>query len=124
MNKPTAAIAHIFIKTPNVKKTVKFYLNLGLRKIWESPQMGIVELRGGTHILFFKNKTKFTKPPKANFDLMVDNVKTFHKELKKKKNKVSKIQSDKRSGHDLFTVCDPDGRNITIYSSHTEGRDV
>ncbi len=124
MNRPAAAIAHVFMKTPSVKKTVTFYLNLGLRKIWGSPQMGILELRGGTHILFFKSKNKFTKPPRANFDLMVDDVAGFHKDLKKKKNKVSKIQKDKRSGHELFTVVDPDGRVITIYSSHTEGREV
>lgn len=124
MSKPTAAIAHVFMKTPNVKKTVKFYLSLGLRKVWESPQMGIVELRGGTHILFFKNKVKFAKPPRATFDLMVDEVKVFHKDLKKEKYRVSKILSDKRSGHELFTVTDPDGRVITIYSSHTEGREV
>ncbi len=124
MKRPSAAIAHIFMKTPNVKKSLKFYLDLGLRKIWESPHMGIVELLGGTHILIFKQKEKFKKKPKANFDLMVEDFGGFYKLLKKKKLKVSRVQSDKRSGHEMFWVSDPDGRAITIFSSHTEGREV
>jgi hypothetical protein len=55
---------------------------------------------------------------------MVDDVLDFHRTLKKKNKKVSGIQKDRMSGHDKFIVTDPDGREITIYSSHTEERHV
>jgi catechol-2,3-dioxygenase len=123
-HKPKAAIGHVFMKTASVRKTTRFYVALGLRKVFENDGMSIVELRGGTHILFFKNSNRFKKPPKANFDLMVDNVKSFHASLKKSGKKVTRIHHDKRSSHDSFSLKDPDGRVVLIYSSHTEGRRV
>src|SRR6185295_8369874 len=123
-DKPSAALAHVMMKTVNVKVTTQFYVDLGLRKVMETAGMTIVELRGGTHLLFFKNSGGFKSPPKAKFDLMVDDVLDFQKMLKKKDKKVSAIKKDPMSGHDKFLVTDPDGRNITISSSHTEDRFV
>jgi catechol 2,3-dioxygenase-like lactoylglutathione lyase family enzyme len=124
LERPSAAIAHVMMKTVDIKATTQFYLELGLRKVMETSGMSIVELRGGTHILFFKNSGQFKKVPKAKFDLMVDDVVDFQKALKKKNKKVSAIQKDQVSGHDKFIVTDPDGRQITIFSSHTENRFV
>ena len=124
LKRPSAAIGHVFMKTVDIKTTTKFYVELGLRKILENNEMSIVELRGGTHLLFFKNSRKFKKPQKAKFDLMVDDVWSFHKELKKKKKKVSPIYHQAISGHNIFSVKDPDGRLVKIYSTHTDGRTV
>lgn len=122
--KPSAAIGHVVLRTPILSKTFKFYLDLGLRKVWQSKTMGILELRGGTHILFFRTSAKPKKPPKAKFDLMVDDVPLFHKNLKRQGKRVSAVRRDSVSGHDRFSVTDPDGRVVSIYSSHTEGRNV
>jgi catechol-2,3-dioxygenase len=121
---PSVAIGHVFAKTHDVKKVTKFYTALGLRMVCEFERMSILELRGGTHILFFKQMKKPKTPPKANFDLMVDDLKAFHATLKKAKMRVGKIRNHEQSGHLLFETKDPDGRIITVYSSHTEGRPV
>lgn len=123
-SRPAVAIGHVMMKTRDIKATTKFYLDLGMRKVWQGSGMSIVELRGGTHILFFKSPKMEKKAQAAKFDLMVDNVSSFHKKLKKQGKKVSALREHSQSGHKLFLVTDPDGRSITVYSSHTEGRSV
>jgi catechol 2,3-dioxygenase-like lactoylglutathione lyase family enzyme len=124
MQKPSVAIGHVVAKTANIEKTTDFYLILGLREIMKTSRMSILELRGGTHILFFKQSMKPKKPPYANFDLMADDLDAFRTRLKKKGVKVGKVTNDRMSGHRLFRVTDPDGRSIAIFSSHTDGRPV
>jgi catechol 2,3-dioxygenase-like lactoylglutathione lyase family enzyme len=119
-----ASIGHVMMKTVDIKATTRFYAGLGLRKVMETRGMSIVELRGGTHILFFKNSGVFKQPPKAKFDLMVDDIESFHASMKKKGISVSPIKEDQMSGHNRFSITDPDGRIISIFSSHTEGRTV
>lgn len=122
--RPALAIAHVTAKTFDIQKTTNFYCALGLRKVWMNERMSILELRGGTHILFFKQSKKFKKPPVADFDFMVDDIQEFHTSLKKSKLPASRLRNDKLSGHQMFETKDPDGRVISVFSSHTDGRPV
>ena len=122
--RPELAIAHVVAKTWDVAKTTEFYLKLGLRKVWQADSLSILELRGGTHILFFRLKKKPARAPKADFDLMVDDVRKFHARLKRAKLRVGEIKDEKFSGHLRFEVVDPDGRRVSIFSSHCDGREV
>jgi catechol 2,3-dioxygenase-like lactoylglutathione lyase family enzyme len=123
-DKPSVAIAHVTAKTRDIGETTRFYCDLGLRKVMQNERMSILELRGGTHILFFKQSSEFKRPPSASFDLMVDDIVEFHARLKKMKVEVDSIREDRLSGHRMFQVKDPDRRAITIFSSHTEGRPI
>jgi len=52
-NLPVAALGHFVMKVNDIDTTYQFYTKLGLRPIGIYPDLAIIELRGGTHILIF-----------------------------------------------------------------------
>ncbi len=84
--------------------------------------MAIFEVRGGTHLLLFKDSPRAKWVKEQEYDLMVSDLKAFHAKLKKDKLPVSPIKKDRY--HLVFKVTDPDGNKIVVYSDHTEGRTV
>jgi catechol 2,3-dioxygenase-like lactoylglutathione lyase family enzyme len=50
---PAAALGHFVMKVADLGVSYQFYADLGLRQIGRFPDMAIIELRGGTHILLF-----------------------------------------------------------------------
>src|SRR5580693_2569525 len=50
---PAAALGHFVMKVANLGASYQFYADLGLRPIGIFPDVAIIELRGGTHILLF-----------------------------------------------------------------------
>ena len=50
-NLPAAALGHFVMKVGNLGASYQFYADLGLRQIGVFPDVAIIELRGGTHIL-------------------------------------------------------------------------
>jgi catechol 2,3-dioxygenase-like lactoylglutathione lyase family enzyme len=52
-NLPAAAFGHFVMKVNDVNTSYQFYTQLGLRPIGIFPDVAIIELRGGTHILLF-----------------------------------------------------------------------
>jgi catechol 2,3-dioxygenase-like lactoylglutathione lyase family enzyme len=48
---PTAALGHFVMKVANLGASYQFYADLGLRQSGLFPDVAIIELRGGTHIL-------------------------------------------------------------------------
>ena len=48
---PAAALGHFVMKVANLGASYQFYADLGLRQIGIFPDVAIIELRGGTHIL-------------------------------------------------------------------------
>jgi len=85
-------------------------------------QMAILELRGGTHLLLFADGREYKTIPNDEFDLMVEDVETTHKDLQSRGVKVSKLKQDRF--HTYFEASDPDGKKWRINSDHTEGRAV
>jgi catechol-2,3-dioxygenase len=94
-------------KVADLKISCQFYSNLGLPPfaIFEDDKVAIVELRGGTHLLLLEGDQladmaesvtgQFHNRLAEQFDLMI-----------------------KGKGHHLFSIKDPDGNGITIYTSH------
>ena len=81
-NRPEVAIGHIVIHVPDAVKSAEFYARLGLRIVQKGPRVSIVELRGGTHILFMDDKNDWAASPasriganpperKEDFELMI-----------------------------------------------------
>ncbi|HEX5052382.1 MAG TPA: glyoxalase/bleomycin resistance/dioxygenase family protein, partial [Planctomycetota bacterium] len=82
-----------------------------------------LELRGGTHLLLFPTR-KRRAGRAAPFDLMADDLDASRARAVEHDLAPSAIEDDERSGHRFFTVRDPDGHRLTVYSSHTERRRV
>jgi catechol 2,3-dioxygenase-like lactoylglutathione lyase family enzyme len=123
MNKPSVSIGHVILRVKDPRQGAAFYSALGMRTIWEADEMAILELRGGTHLMLFKAKTKPRNRTVNGFDLMVDNADTFHAELKRRGVTTTAVR-DTYGGHRMFELTDPDGHVLTVLSDHTEGRPV
>jgi hypothetical protein len=50
---PAAALGHFIMKVNDIDTSYQFYTKLGLRPFGIFPDLAIIELRGGTHILLF-----------------------------------------------------------------------
>ena len=120
--RPDIWIGHIYRKVKNVAETTEFYAKLEMRSLLKRESMAILELRGGTHLLLFKDSPRNKWIVQQEFDLMVKNVRAAHAQLKKLKLKVSPLKKDRY--HLCFYVTDPDGARILVSSDHTGGRPV
>lgn len=122
--RPGVAIGHVTLRVRDVTEAESFYRTLGMRPIMAREQMAILEMRGGTHLLLFRSKGKPKSGPVRSFDLMVDDIRVLRTQLSKMRMEVSGVERDGRSGHTFFSVKDPDGHLLTVYSSHAGDREV
>lgn len=136
-NQPVAAFGHFAMKVNDIDASYKFYSELGLRPFGKYPGLGIIELRGGTHILLFGKGDELPFSIESShlgqrsaffnerLDLMIDgrsrgDLEKFRTSLIAKGLSVEEIAPDQLFGHDYFQLSDPDGNGITFYTSHTE----
>lgn len=134
-NLPVAALGHFVMKVDNIEKSYQFYTGMGLRPFGLFPDLGIIELRGGTHILLFAKKDELPFPigpshlgqrgafHKEHLDLMIggkskDDLELYWTSLVGKGYAVGTISQEQFFGHDYFQLVDPDGHGITVYTSH------
>ena len=122
--RPSVAIGHVILHARDVIVSAEFYTALGLRPIFKRPDLAILELRGGTHLLLFEAKSKPEPGPLRSFDFMVDEIASTRASLEAAGMELTPLRDDHISGHQMFEVTDPDGNALTILSSHTEGREV
>jgi catechol 2,3-dioxygenase-like lactoylglutathione lyase family enzyme len=135
-NLPAAAVGHFIMKVNDIGVSYQFYTKLGLRPFGIFPDLAIIELRGGTHILFFSKNDELTPSLSSShlgqrgasfnerLDLMIDgksgkDLELYRATLMEKGLSVDAIAKDQFFGHDYFQLVDPDGNGITVYTSHT-----
>jgi catechol 2,3-dioxygenase-like lactoylglutathione lyase family enzyme len=53
---PAAALGHFVMKVNDIDASYQFYTKLGLRPFGIFPDLAVIELRGGTHILLFSEQ--------------------------------------------------------------------
>ena len=136
-NLPAAAFGHFIMKVNDIDISYQFYTKLGLRPFGIFPDLAIIELRGGTHILLFNKNDEAAYllsdshlgQRSASFnerlDLMIEgksksDLQSYRTTLVEKGLPVDEIAQDQFFGHDYFQLVDPDGNGITVYTSHTE----
>jgi hypothetical protein len=70
--RPLLGVAHVVLETDRMEESARFMRTIGMRAIFEGPEVSVYELRGGTHlILTLKDKIVVGNAP---FDLMVDDL--------------------------------------------------
>ena len=132
---PAAALGHFVMKVANLVVSYQFYADLGLRPIGIFPDVAIIELRGGTHILLFSENgeapfrlTSSRIGQRAGFfnehlDLLINGktrgeLEAYRALLLKRGIAAGEIAQEIFFGHDYFQLADPDGHGITVYTSH------
>jgi catechol 2,3-dioxygenase-like lactoylglutathione lyase family enzyme len=115
--RPAVWIGHAVLSVSDVDRSADFWRDLGMRELVRSPDVAVLELRGGTHLVLAPGEV--VAPADAPFDLMVDDVEATHAEWVTRGLEPSPIKQGRI--HASFTVLDPDGYRVTVNSSHVAG---
>jgi catechol 2,3-dioxygenase-like lactoylglutathione lyase family enzyme len=135
-NLPAAAFGHFIMKVNDIDTSYQFYTKLGLRPFGRFPDIAVIELRGGTHILLFSKNDELPFSLSSSLlgqrggffnerlDLMIEgksrgDLEIYRTNLMEKGLSVDAIAQDQFFGHHYFQLADPDGNGITVYTSHT-----
>ena len=110
------------IGTSDVPSTKQFFLELGMRDVEPDGPVGILELRGGTHLLILPSEDAVAPGTPAPFDLMVDDVDVAHRHYADAGLAPSEIKREMY--HRSFTVGSPSGHTVTVNSTHVSGEPV
>jgi len=120
--RPPLGVAHVVLETDRMEESAHFMRTIGMRPIFQGPEVSVYELRGGTHlILMLKSKTVVGNAP---FDLMVDDLHATHQRFTSLGLAPSPIEARPAIDHEVFTVREPAGHVITFFSSHASGKPV
>ena len=120
--RPPVWIGHMFLAATDVEKTATFMRKIGMRDIFQSDSIVVLELRGGTHLLLQPTADAIAPGTKAPFDLMVDEIDASHAEFEKLGLSPSTIEDGRI--HRSFTISDPSGYEITVNSTHVSNLPV
>lgn len=121
-SRPPVWIGHVVLETDRLQESAAFMQKIGMRFIHETSDVAILELRGGTHLILRRKDT--ITPGAAPFDLMVDDVHQTHARFTSLGLGPTAIETIPHVGHEIFTVREPAGHVISVYSSHVGGRVV
>ena len=119
--RPSVWVGHVLLETDRLAETAEFMRKLGMRPVVQRPDVAVLELRGGTHLVLIARREVIAG--KAPFDLMVEDLSETHKrftELGLAPTAIERVSPD----HEGFTVHEPAGHVITFYSNHVSGRSV
>ena len=108
------------LETDRMSESTQFMRTIGMRPIFDGPQVSVYEMRGGTHlILMLKDKVVGGEAP---FDLMVDDLQATHERFRSLGLTPSPIEDRPDVHHKIFTVREPAGYVIAFFSSHASGK--
>lgn len=120
--RPPLAVAHVALETDRMAETAEFMRLIGMRPIFAGPQVSIFELRGGTHLVLTHQDS--VAGGNAPFDLLVDDLAATHARFTALGLAPSPIEARPAIDHQVFTVREPAGHLITVFSSHVSGNPV
>lgn len=121
-DRPPVAIGHVSLAVDDVGATTAFFLKFGLRRIFESEEIAVLELRGGTHLVLRGVHDGENARERPTFDLMLDDIESARSTALEQGLQATPIQVGRI--HSSFVVKTPDGRDLTVTSSHAGDRVV
>ena len=120
--RPRLAVGHVSLEVEDVAAAYAFFVRHGMRDIFRSENFGVLELRGGTHLVLNRSEERVEPGRKAPFDLMVDDIDTARAELTEAG--VSATEIARGRVHDTFHIEGPGGYRFAVTSSHAGDRPV
>ena len=114
--RPLVWIGHVTMDATDPEAAHDFYVDLGMRSVVRSADMGITELRGGTHIIFQRGEPS---PGDAPFDLQVDDIEALHAAWSEAGLEVTEIVQGRV--HKTFHLTGPDQQRVLISDTHAIG---
>lgn len=118
-SRPAVGVAHVVMHTDRMTESGRFMRLIGMRPIFDGPEVSVYEMRGGTHLILMRRDA--VPGGDAPFDLMVDDLHATHERLASLGLAPSPIEARPAIDHEVFTVREPSGHTITIFSSHASG---
>ena len=119
--RPPIWVGHIVLETNCLDESEQFMRKLGMRPLVKRPEVAVLELRGGTHLVLIA-KSQIT-PDDATFDLMVEDLQETHQrfcDLGLAPTPIERISPE----HEGFKLREPAGHTIKFYSNHVSGEPV
>lgn len=120
--RPPVGVAHVVLETDRMDESGRFVRTIGMRPIFEGPDVSVYEMRGGTHLILMRKDD--VVPGDAPFDLMVDDLRETHRLFSSLGLAPSAIEGRPAIDHEVFSVREPAGHVITFFSSHASGKPV
>ena len=119
--RPPVWVGHVVLETNRLEETAQFMRNIGLRPIVERPDVAVLELRGGTHLVLVAKPE--TVAGEASFDLMVEDLQATHQHFIGLGLAPTPIETVS-DNHERFLVREPAGSIISFFSNHVSGQPV
>jgi hypothetical protein len=92
---------------------------IGMRPVFDGPDVSVYEKRGGTHLLLMR--CNYVLPGAAPFDLMVEDLHKTHRQFKSLGLNPSAIEGRAAINHEIFTLREPSVYLFTVFSSNACG---
>ncbi len=112
--RPPVWIGHVAMHSPRVAETNLFMQRIGMRMVFEKEDFGVLEMRGGTHLVVTADAESDLIG--GSFDLMVEDLDATHAHFIDLGLEPGEIE--RGSIHDSFDLREPGGTVITFNSSH------
>ncbi len=119
--RPPVWVGHVILETDRLGETTQFMRTIGMRPILQRPEVAVLELRGGTHLVLIAKPEVVVGD--APFDLMVEDLQATHGhfiELGLAPTPIERVSPE----HEGFKVREPAGHIIRFLSNHVSGRPV
>jgi len=119
--RPPVWVGHVVLETDRLEETAQFMRNIGLRPIVQRPDVAVLELRGGTHLVLVAKPEVVAG--EASFDLMVEDLHAAHQHFIGLGLAPTPIETVS-DNHERFLVREPAGNIISFFSNHVSGQPV
>jgi hypothetical protein len=58
--RPSVGVAHVVLETNRMEESAHFIRTIGMRPVFQGPEISVYELRGGTHLILMLKGEVFT----------------------------------------------------------------
>jgi hypothetical protein len=113
---PPVWVGHVFHAATDVAKACDFYVRIGMRRLFETEDFAVLELRAGTHMVLQKQEEPPAEDAGLSFDVMVDDIDGAWKAYEGLGLEPTEVERGKI--HDCFHLRDPSGYAVKVNSSH------
>jgi len=119
--RPPVWVGHVVLETDRIEESGEFMRKVGMRLIVSRPEVAVLELRGGTHLVLIAKPQIVAGT--APFDLMVEDLRATHEHfvgLGLAPTPIERVSPE----HERFLIREPAGHMIAFLSNHVSGQPV